>query len=63
MSRLTSRLRLVGAALALLSVAACSTGGVVGGAAGAAGGYAVDGRRGAIIGGLGGAALGTALDH
>ena len=58
-----SRLRLIGAALALMSLAACSTGGVVGGAAGAAGGYAVDGGRGAVIGGLGGAALGTALDH
>ncbi len=58
-----SRLRLIGAVLALLSVAACSTGGVVGGLGGAAGGYAVDGRRGAIIGGLGGAAIGTAIDH
>ncbi|MBK1841564.1 hypothetical protein JHL17_29600 [Azospirillum sp. YIM B02556] len=58
-----SRLRLIGAVFALLSISACSTGGVVGGAAGAAGGYAVDGTRGAVIGGLGGAALGTAIDH
>ncbi len=58
-----SRLRLIGTAIALLTLAACSTGGVVGGTAGAAGGYAVDGKRGAIIGGLGGAALGTALDR
>ena len=38
-----SRLRLIGSAIALLTLAACSTGGVVGGTAGAAGGYAVDG--------------------
>lgn len=58
-----SRLRLIGTVFALLSLAACSTGGVVGGAAGAAGGYAIDGKRGAVIGGLGGAALGHALDN
>lgn len=57
-----SRLRLIGAAIALLSLAACSTGGLLGGTAGAAGGYAVDGKRGAVIGGLGGAAIGHALD-
>ncbi|WP_207462456.1 hypothetical protein [Azospirillum sp. SYSU D00513] len=55
-------LRLCGAALAMLALGACSTGGVLGGTAGAAGGYAVDGKRGAVIGGLGGAALGHALD-
>lgn len=55
-------IRLIGAAVALMTLAACSTGGVVGGAAGAAGGYAIDGGRGAVIGGLGGAALGHALD-
>jgi len=43
-------------------LAACNTGTMLGGAAGAAGGYALDGKRGAVIGGLGGAALGTALD-
>lgn len=58
-----SRLRLFGTAIALLAVAACSTGGAVGGLGGAAAGYAVDGKRGAVIGGLGGAALGTAIDH
>ncbi|HEY0836191.1 MAG TPA: hypothetical protein VGE72_19955 [Azospirillum sp.] len=58
-----SRLRLIGAAIALLTLAACNTGTMLGGAAGAAGGYALDGRRGAVIGGLGGAAAGTLLDQ
>lgn len=56
------RLRVLIAAIALLAVGACSTGGVVGGAAGAAGGYALDGKRGAVIGGVGGAVLGNILD-
>ena len=56
------RLRLIGVAGAMLMLAACSTGGVVGGAAGAAGGYAVDGPRGAVIGGAGGAILGDIID-
>jgi len=41
----------IGAVLALLLLGACSTGQVVGTGAGAAGGYAVDGKRGAVIGG------------
>lgn len=57
-----SGLRLLVAALGLLAMSACSTGGVVGGAAGAAGGYAVDGPRGAVIGGLGGAVIGNVID-
>jgi uncharacterized membrane protein len=57
-----THMRLIAAALAILTLGACSTGGVIGGTAGAAGGYAVDGKRGAVIGGLGGAALGHALD-
>lgn len=56
------RMRLVAAVLGLLALGACSTGGVLGGAAGAAGGYAVDGKRGAVIGGVGGAIIGNALD-
>lgn len=57
-----SRLRVLAAASTLLLLGACSTGGVIGGATGAAGGYAVDGERGAIIGGIGGAVIGNALD-
>ncbi len=56
------RMRLIAAALsATMLLAACNTGTVLGGAGGAAGGYALGGKRGAIIGGLGGAAVGTAL--
>jgi len=47
----------IGAVLALLLLGACSTGQVVGTGAGAAGGYAVDGKRGAVIGGIGGGLL------
>jgi len=50
------------AVLALLILGACSTGQVVGTGAGAAGGYAVDGKRGAVIGGVGGGLLGGLLD-
>jgi osmotically inducible lipoprotein OsmB len=46
----------------LLLLGACSTGQVVGTGAGAAGGYAVDGKRGAVIGGVGGGLLGGLLD-
>ena len=46
----------------LLGLSACSTGQVVGAGAGAAGGYAVDGKRGALLGGAGGAILGGLLD-
>jgi osmotically inducible lipoprotein OsmB len=49
-------------AAALLGLSACSTGQVVGTGAGAAGGYAVDGKRGAVIGGVGGGLLGGILD-
>ena len=52
----------IGAVLALLLLGACSTGQVLGTGAGAAGGYAVDGKRGAIIGGVGGGILGGLLD-
>jgi len=52
----------IGAVLALLLLGACSTGQVVGTGAGAAGGYAVDGKRGAVIGGVGGGLLGGLLD-
>lgn len=52
------------AALAMaVIVTACSTGGLIGGAAGAGGGYIVDGKRGAVIGGVGGAILGDTLAH
>lgn len=55
-------LRRVFAILAASAVlAACSTGGLIGGAAGAGGGYAVDGKRGVVIGGVGGAILGDTL--
>lgn len=47
---------------ALFGLSACSTGQVVGAGAGAAGGYAVDGKRGALIGGAGGALLGGMID-
>ncbi|MBP2295730.1 hypothetical protein [Azospirillum rugosum] len=58
------RLRLIATALIVVTtLAACNTGTVLGGAGGAAGGYALGGKRGAVIGGLGGAAVGTALDH
>lgn len=53
--------RLCLAIVALAVLGACSTGGVVGGTAGAAAGYAVDEERGAVIGGVGGAVLGDAL--
>jgi osmotically inducible lipoprotein OsmB len=56
-----SRLSIV-SVLALLLLGACSTGQVVGTGAGAAGGYAVDGKRGAVIGGIGGGLLGGLLD-
>lgn len=49
-------------AAALLGLSACSTGQVVGTGAGAAGGYAVDGKRGAVIGGIGGGILGGLVD-
>ena len=52
----------IGLTLALLTLGACSTGQVVGTGAGAAGGYAIDGKRGAVIGGIGGGLLGGALD-
>jgi len=48
--------------LALLALAACSTGQLLGGGAGAAGGYALGGTTGAIIGGVGGTVIGDALD-
>jgi len=58
------RMSLIAAALAAtMALAACNTGTVLGGAGGAAGGYALGGKRGAVIGGLGGAAVGTALDR
>ncbi len=57
-----SRLRLIVTAVALLTLSACSTGSLVGGTAGAAGGYAVDGTRGAVLGGVGGAVIGDMLD-
>lgn len=47
---------------ALLALAACSTGQLVGGGAGAAGGYALGGTTGAVLGGAGGAVLGGVLD-
>jgi osmotically inducible lipoprotein OsmB len=53
---------IIGLTLALLTLGACSTGQVLGTGAGAAGGYAVDGKRGAVIGGVGGGLLGGALD-
>lgn len=49
-------------AAALLALAACSTGQVLGGGAGAAGGYALGGTTGAVLGGAGGAVLGGVLD-
>jgi hypothetical protein len=52
----------IGAILALLMLGACSTGQVLGTGAGAAGGYAVDGKRGAVIGGIGGGLLGGLID-
>lgn len=59
-----TRLKMIAAALsATMLLAACNTGTVLGGGAGAAGGYALGGKRGAVIGGLGGAAVGTALDR
>ncbi|WP_207479243.1 hypothetical protein [Arenibaculum pallidiluteum] len=56
------RITIAAAIAALLGLSACSTGQVVGAGAGAAGGYAVDGKRGALIGGAGGALLGGLLD-
>ena len=53
---------IIGLTLALFTLGACSTGQVLGTGAGAAGGYAVDGKRGAVIGGIGGGLLGGALD-
>lgn len=58
-------MRKIGIAMALaalVGLSACSTGQVVGAGAGAAGGYVVNGKRGAIIGGAGGALLGGLLD-
>ncbi|GEO35916.1 hypothetical protein SAE02_00640 [Skermanella aerolata] len=52
----------IGAVLSLIMLGACSTGQVLGTGAGAAGGYAVDGKRGAVIGGVGGGILGGLLD-
>ena len=52
----------IGAILALFMLGACSTGQVLGTGAGAAGGYAVDGKRGAVIGGVGGGILGGLID-
>ena len=58
------RFKVIAVALAMTTLlAACNTGTVLGGGAGAAGGYALGGKRGAVIGGLGGAAVGTALDR
>ncbi len=54
-------LRALMAASLLLLLAACSTGGLIVGAAGAAGSYAVNDKRGALIGGIGGAILGDQL--
>jgi hypothetical protein len=58
-----NKMRLVLVALAVaVSVGACSKGATVGGLGGAAGGYALDGKRGAVLGGLGGAAIGSVVD-
>jgi hypothetical protein len=56
------RTTLIAALLAsILGLSACSTGQIVGTGAGAAGGYAVDGKRGALIGGAAGGLLGGLL--
>ncbi|UEM22384.1 hypothetical protein JL100_006465 [Skermanella mucosa] len=57
-----SKKQLIGVVFALLALGACSTEQMVGTGVGAAGGYAVDGKRGAVIGGAGGGLLGTILD-
>jgi hypothetical protein len=58
-----SKSRTLATLIGLLLMAACSRGSLLGGTAGAVGGYAVDGGRGALLGGAGGAILGDVIDR